>query len=143
MKTNIDVTLTYEQVKALAALGMVDLQEYIDNYNTVEHRIRNNIDRIKWATWYIDDHKEDSFDDSLRDTLELICDDSKELFEHELVESMYFRKHFDQKQRLINVKDRAEFLLKHWDMMKTDDRIKPYPQEMVTKIQEFIEELNK
>lgn len=142
MKTNIDVTLTYEQVKALATLGMVDLQEYIDNYNIVEHRIRNNISRISMCANYINKNKDDRFTDMIRNTLKNMMSDMKSLFEHELVESMYFRKHFDQKQRLINVKDRAEFLLKHWDMMKTDKRITPYPQNMCSDIEDFITKLN-
>ena len=137
MKMNIKVNLTYEQIKALIALGMTQFKQNLDDYHTVENRVRSNIDRISGSIFYINEN----YDEDAPQFLKGIIEDCDELFENKLVNIYYWNDNFEQKERLIAIKHKAEFLIDNEEEHNKQDL--NYPDKMKDLSDIFIFELNK
>ena len=137
MKMNIKVNLTYEQTKALIALGMTQFKQNLDDYHTVENRVRSNIDRISGSIFYINEN----YDEDAPQFLKSIIEECNELFENELVDRYYWNDNFEQKERLIAIKHKAEFLIDNEEEHNKQDL--NYPDKMKDLSDIFIFELNK
>ena len=137
MKMNIKINLTYEETKALVVLGMTQFQQNIDDYNKVENRVRSNIDRISGSILYL----VENYDEDAPLFLNEIMRDCDELFENELVNRYYWNDNFEQKERLIAIKHKAEFIIDNEEEHNNQDL--NYPDKMKDLSDIFIFELNK
>lgn len=137
MNMNIKVNLSFDQVKALVALGMTDLEEKIQDYYYVEDRVRSKIDNIRSYIDYMTKNKED--DNTM--FLNSLVDDCNFLFEDKRVDIYYWKDNFPQKQILISILDKANFLISNLD--EHNKRDLNYFKKMDLEIETFVIELNK
>lgn len=137
MNMKINVSLTYEQTKALVALGMTDLEIKLNEYNIVEDRIRSSIDIIYGFVDYINENIDSDFNDMLSEIIKE-CD---KLFNHELANTYYFNDNFEQKERLVAIKHKSEFLITN--PKEHNERNLRYPQKMYDLCRDFVIDLNK
>lgn len=137
MNMNIKVNLTFEQVRGLVALGMTEFEEKLQEYYYVEDKVRSKIDNI---IGYIDYMYNNQNLDNLM-FLKSLIKDCKILFEDNLVDTYYWKDNFSQKEILISIFDKANFLIDN--MEEYNKRNLNYFEIMNDDAKKFVIELNK